>query len=271
MSQSGGTSDPALWGKPCSKKESKNRNSLDSIPSRRAVEFFTDMKLRFHTLQWIPFQNRIHCASDARSPPNKEHDDLEMLFRAYGWPDRFDKTAFDQGAKRYKEFQKVFYVQGEPKRVFECATSFVGYSQKDLQKLLIRRTGNVWDNDPNKSPEDVSQLEAQVKRAEENLMRNERDLVDAANKLPKQGESEGESMERAWKDYLKGQIDWTQRNLDFYLSKNVENSHSEDIRKSEQQISRLRGNLDRASSLPKTLEEAIRATGGGEVIGLDWY
>lgn len=259
----GECSDPAFYGK---RKEipqdaSANQNSIAGVPSRPAKQFFRDTTVRLYTLEWIPFSNLIVQEEDA------EHSNLELLFRNYGWPSDFDPEAFDQAAKRYKEFRKVSYQLGEPKRQLGSAERAVKLWRKQVEDYSARRVREVWDNDPDKPPEQVAELERELKSKQDDLDLVETHLAEVKEKLQRR---EGrDEMEVAWQEFLEGQIQWLQRNIDYDNKAEDMDSVSAKLKEEEAQKERLKERLKDVKSLPKTMKEAIQP-GGGPCIGLGW-
>lgn len=264
VSQYGDCDDPAFYGKPKKTPEntSANKNLIESYPSRPAAQFFRDITIRLHTLEWIPFSDNIHEDSST-----KEHADLEMLFRNYGWPDNFDADAFDSAAKRYREFRKIEYLRDAPQQRLEPAERTVEHWKKKSQEHSARRVGGVWDNNPNKTPEEVAALEQELKTNQETLDMVEGMLVEVKDQLATRG---GPSeMEVVWQEHLESQIKWLQNNIDFCKTKDDE-EHNTKRKGWEDDQERLKVNLRNVKSLPRTMKDAIEP-GRGTCIGLDWY
>ncbi|KAF4163743.1 hypothetical protein CNMCM6936_000455 [Aspergillus lentulus] len=99
------TTDPALADRPVmysddsdeekdGKKKSKNRNSFESIPSRRAGDVLRDIIRWYRSLDELP--GGEHCAGEW-----SRHDiPLKELYREYGWPDNFDADGFQVAQAR---------------------------------------------------------------------------------------------------------------------------------------------------------------------------
>jgi hypothetical protein len=261
----GGCGDPGLRGKSMKipYKDLVNKNSIEHYPSRPAKQFFRDITIRLHTLEWIPFDNIINVGGER----NAEHADLELLFRNYGWPSNFDADAFDQGAKRYREFKKVQRQLAQPRDELAFARETVEYWRRKGEEHLARKSGDFWDNDPDKSPEEVAGLEEEVKTNQDTLDMVKKSLEEVEENLAARGGPF--EIEVAWKEFLENQMKWLQRNIDFWKTKEDED-YSKEIRESEDKKDRLKERLQNVKRLPHTLKDAIEL-GGGTCIGLDWY
>ena len=259
MNSDGGCGDPGLWGRATRipYDELTNQYSLEQYHSRPAKVFFRDIMIRFHTLEWIPFDNVISYGREN----NPKHDDLELLFRTYGWPDHFDGDAFDDGAKRYREFQKVKGKLDEPKNALEDAKRSVEDHKKRLASHTSRKIEGIWDrgSNPGRSPEETAKLEVELKMHQDGLGEAEKKLAQLEGNT-----ATGPSIDVVWKEVLEVQIRWLQNNIDYWKSKETED-HSQELKESEEKRDRLKQHVENAQNLPRTSKEAIEPGKGGPV------
>ncbi|EAW19923.1 uncharacterized protein NFIA_095430 [Aspergillus fischeri NRRL 181] len=99
------TTDPALADGPViysddsdeekePEEKSKNRNSFESKPSRRAGDVLRDIVRWYRSLDELPGSE--HCAGEW----SRQDVPLKELYREYGWPDNFDGDGFQVAQAR---------------------------------------------------------------------------------------------------------------------------------------------------------------------------
>jgi hypothetical protein len=272
--QNGGTSDPYLWQKYMAnyeencKSEPANHNSIEHLPSRPAWQFFRDIMLRLHTLAWIPYKNNIHESDEINSKESSEFQELELLFRTHGWPAKFDGPGFDVAAKRYEEFNRVRHAAKEPGESIKRNEEMFELYNKRFQAIRVRKSGGVWDEDPNKPALEVAKLDEELEKERVSLGYTKRAL-DETRELLRTERSESQMITRAWKRHLEGHIKWLQNNIDYVTGREDVESREAQLSEWEDHKKRINGWLVHVELLPKTVEQAIRPNSGG-VFGMDW-
>ena len=241
----------------------KNNNSIEHLPSRPAVQFFRDFTIRLHTLEWIPFDNQMHTEGWFG------RDELEILFRTYGWPDNFDGPGFDIGAKCYKEFCRVRSRAHETQNELKQCLHSSAYADSEVEKKSARVTEAL--QDANMDGEQLASLKQQLGYAEDGAKRASEELATAKEAVGELGEvGEDVLMQRAWESQLQGDATWLQRNIDFFARKELEDGkppEGSNIEEAKEQMKALKAAISNAHIHPKTLEDAIRP--GRKLVGLD--
>lgn len=251
--------------------EAKNRNSLDDLPSRPARKLFRDIMLRLHTLEWIPFGSRIkETDEDSKDKIDKEHQQLEFMFRYYGWPDNFDAAGFDKAKNRYMEFERVTWEAEKVEGDVKVASDHVRSFSYQYNEMLKRYKGGIWDGDPNKPAEEVEKLEAELKNKQE-IVERCKNTLEAKTKRYDEREGPEAEIARAWQKHLQGHIEWLERNIEFRLKQGdrLNDADKDELQKEQDKLAILLEQVRDTSMLPKTAEEAIKGSGG--TIGMDWY
>jgi hypothetical protein len=247
----GSTSDPVFQGQERidTGPPSRNKNSIEHLPSRPTKELFEDFTNRLITLEWIPFK---HYSPVIIQEGYDEYEDLKLLFLSYGWPDAFDSAAFDAAAERWREFDKVRSEAEAPVKKVKG----LQWRLKAEQDILRNSKQGFGDNDPSKSAEEVAKLEQELKLKEQWVKECEEKLAVAMKEA--EGLEPGAEMERAWREYLQGRIDSHMRNLEWLQGKGKEFATESELAKLNDELAILKGRMDKVESLPKTVMDVIR-------------
>ncbi|KAF4634802.1 hypothetical protein G7Y89_g3300 [Cudoniella acicularis] len=253
----------------------KNKNRIEHLPSRPAADLFNDISGKLRSLEWVPFSDGMRILF----PPFKdsphfdedapcEYEEVKMMYEAYGWPDQFDGKGFDDAMERYLEFSRVRRDAREP-----FAKAWMAKRRKEgTEKWLCGHSGRlseqgIWDNDPNKSEEEVKALEKALISGREEVTRAEQEHVEA---LRKAGGLQDMSvlMENAWKKYLKEQLEGVRRNYVYYASEEgAKYRKEEEIKKMENKMREMEERLGNVKEEPMSVFEAVGMSVGSD---MDW-
>jgi hypothetical protein len=136
------TADPVFQGQNIinTSPPSKNRSSIEHLPSRPAKELFEDSMNRLITLEWIPFNQ---YAPGIIHKGYREYEELKLLIQSYSWPETFDGAAFDAAAERWKGFDRVRSKAEEPVNKVEELQVNLNWNQDMLAiTLIVSATGS---------------------------------------------------------------------------------------------------------------------------------
>ncbi|KAF7925816.1 hypothetical protein EAE99_005851 [Botrytis elliptica] len=248
---SGESEDPGVHNFPEGLR-SRNRNSHDHLPSRHAREVFEDFTNRLLKLQWIPSSEDRKMLSEW----DEDYEDLRLLFRTYGWPHNFNHTSFDSAYSRWREFSTI------KNHACDSASDIINQklnldsATESLNSHSRRLRMGVWDSDPNKEPEDVIMLNI--------ILEKKRKLVNDLNEVLKRaiadhGDWKGERAEmvKAWKKHFENDIEWEERNLEWWRGDGKAHCKEEEIEETREKIRVLKGRLANVGKQPISVEEVI--------------
>ncbi|RFU25799.1 hypothetical protein B7463_g10539, partial [Scytalidium lignicola] len=263
-----GSSDPFFYGKPAPANKPLphpvNRNRIEHFPSRPATDFFADFTNRLMTLEWIPDSKWMHMvvhypeSTDLKA--DEEWSELRTIFLEFGWPDNFDGPSFDDAMHRYYEFSKVRREMNDLEFQFKVREDFYKSGMKQYQELLQRKNSNgVWDNDPNKSPAEIEELEEQVRNAKEAIER----CKDEYEEMKKDYEA---SMYRdadtkwniAWYSHFRELYRYNLHNYEWMTGQGKAHVTEEDLENTRQKMDRLKYRMENVSKEPRTVMKAIK-------------
>lgn len=254
----GGSTDPFFFGKPKNPypEPPANQNAYDYLPSRPFRLLFDEFMLRYQTLEWIPFERHGY---NVRWPDEKNpnYAELKVLFETYGWPENFDGEAFDGAAERWREFDDVRALAEEKADAVKNAVTSKDSIASHLLQHSNRFQNGLWDNDPDKSANEVKSLEKQLEGFPRFLEEAEKKLEKLVEELGVPDDHDV-AMEKAWTVHLQRLVDYHTRNLEWYRGDGKVHAKDEEVKELEEEIEGIEARIRDVKALPKTYLEAIR-------------